>query len=66
MNVIAYQLSPTGIYKLVIKVDKGDHRIVLVDDINGLGDILYDTEVKLIDEGKGTDLLDLYGIIDKF
>ena len=63
MNVIAYQLSPTGIYKLVVKVDKGDHRIVLVDDINGLGDILYDTEVKLIDEGKGTDLLDLYGII---
>ena len=66
MNVIAYQLSPTGIYKLVVKVDKGDHRIVLVDDINGLGDILYDTEVKLIDDGTGTDLLDLYGIIDKF
>ena len=51
MKIIAYQMSPTGIYKLAVKVDKNDFRIILVDDVHGLGDLLYDMEVEVIDHG---------------
>jgi hypothetical protein len=64
MKVIAYQMSPTGIYKLAVKVNRDDYRVILVDDVHGLGDILYDTEVECIDNGDPDGLKNY--IYDKF
>ena len=49
MKLIAYQVSPTGVYKLLFKISSANFRTVIVDDVHGLGDLMYDADVKVID-----------------
>jgi len=51
MEIIAYQKTPNGYYRLVIQHGKNDFKIIIVENIHGLKDLLENqNKVKHIKE----------------
>ena len=51
MEIIAYQQTPGGYFRLVIKLGKNDFKIIIVENVHGLEDLLLNqNKVKHIKE----------------